>query len=77
MTNKNIDFTKARAPRSMKFIGMLFIVVGALFFLDAFGLASTMNLTLDDRHKLIGGLFVLMGLLDIFVIPKILEAKRP
>ncbi len=77
MINKNGKLPTARVPKSMKFTGMIFILVGILFFKDAFGLASAMNLTLDGTHKLVAGLFVFMGLLDIFVIPKILESRKP
>ena len=77
MTNKKRDFSKARSTKSMKFAGFLFLLLGTLCFLDSFGIASSLNLTLDSRNKLIGGLLVLMGILDIFIIPRILQAKKP
>ena len=77
MTNRNTDFSKARSTTSIKFAGVVFLVLGALSFFDSFGLASALSLTLDGRHKWVGGLFVLMGLLDIFIIPSILQARKP
>lgn len=68
-----LDFEKtAQLTIILRMIGAIFILGGLIVGLDVAGLATKAGLndgTDDSMHHLFGGLIVLVGLVDIFILP--------
>lgn len=72
MNNLTEDGQK-RLIRLLRISGGVFIVIGGIFFADLGDIASLLDLQMDQMNRLVGGLMMLVGVLDVVLVPRILQ----
>lgn len=57
----------------VKLAAAAFFVFGLCLFLDAYGLATMMQITQGEINKMIGGVAMILAVIDVIIVPRILQ----
>ncbi len=75
--SRNAEIQRQKLIRILRFTGAGFIMAGTVVALDLGGIGALLGF--GDSAGLIGGVFAFVGIMDLVVVPAILEhaARRP
>ena len=74
--NARYSVQQAQIIKVIRFSGVMMILLGTAAFFDLGGVATMIGLGTDNLNQILGGMLMIAGVIEIVVLPRLIEKMK-